>query len=353
MMSRRSAVAGLSAAGLAGPALAAGGGYGVRRLVDRPIIAPGIDARMGANIEGPSLIAAPKWLPNRLGAYYLYFADHKGDYIRLAYADRLEGPWTVHAPGSLQFSQSKLPDKLVGSPEALARVQEIAARRDPKTYEGIPSPLEDASLPHIASPDVHLDEAGQRIVMYYHGLAEFGVQRTRVAVSKDGVNFEALDGPVLGPAYVRVFDHAGWKYAMAMPGQFLRSKDGLTPFEKGPTLFEPNQRHSALLVSGHTLHIFWTRVGDTPERIYASTLDLRPDWMDWKVSAPVEVLRASRPWEGSDLPPTPSLRSAINLAVNQIRDPAIYQESGRIYLLYAVKGEQGLGIAELTLPPGS
>ena len=55
----------------------------------------------GANIEGPSLIRAPDWLPGRLGRYYLYFADHKGDYIRLAYANRLKGPWTVHAPGSL------------------------------------------------------------------------------------------------------------------------------------------------------------------------------------------------------------------------------------------------------------
>jgi len=25
--------------------------------------------------------------------YYLYFADHKGDYIRLAYAEALMGPW--------------------------------------------------------------------------------------------------------------------------------------------------------------------------------------------------------------------------------------------------------------------
>lgn len=350
-MSRRSAMVGLGLAATAGPALAGvDGGYGVRRLVDHPIISPGMDARMGANIEGPSLIAAPKWLPNRLGAYYLYFADHKGDYIRLAYADRLEGPWKIHAPGSLQFSQSKLPPKLIGTPEAEARLKEIAARRNSQDYEGIPSPLEDASLPHVASPDVHVDEQGKRIVMYYHGLAEFGVQRTRVAVSKDGVNFEALDGPTLGPAYMRLFAYGGWTYAMAMPGQFLRSKDGLGPFDKGPALFEVNQRHSAVLVRGDTLHIFWTRVGDAPERIYASTLDLRGDWMGWKVSTPIEVLRAQRSWEGADLPATASLRSAINREVNQIRDPAIFEEKGRTYLLYAVKGEHGIGIAELTLP---
>ena len=27
----------------------------------------------------------------------MYFAHHQGTYIRLAYADRLEEPWTVHA----------------------------------------------------------------------------------------------------------------------------------------------------------------------------------------------------------------------------------------------------------------
>ncbi len=355
MISRRSVVGGLGSAALsaalADEAFAAvGGGGGVRRLVDHPIVAPGMDARMERNIEGPSLIAAPPWLPNRLGAYYLYFADHKGDYIRLAYADRLEGPWKVHTRGSLQFSQSKLPAKLVGTPEAVARAEEIASKRDPKDYAGIPTPLEDASLPHVASPDVHVDEAGKRIIMYYHGLAEFGVQRTRVAVSKDGVNFEALEGPTLGPAYMRLFRYGGWTYAMAMPGQFLRTKDPFAPFEKGPTLFAPDQRHNAVLVRGDTLNIFWTRVGDAPERIYASTLDLRGDWMAWKASEPVEVLRAERPWEGADLPVAPSRRSAINREVNQIRDPAIFEERGHTYLLYAVKGEHGLGIAELTIP---
>jgi hypothetical protein len=31
--------------------------------------------------------------------------------------------------------------------------------------------------------------------------------------------------------------------------------------------------------------------------------------------------------------------------VNQLRDPAVYEESGRTYLLYAVAGESGSGIA--------
>ena len=35
--------------------------------------------------------------------YYLYFAHHKGSYIRLAFADAVAGPWTVYEPGVLSL----------------------------------------------------------------------------------------------------------------------------------------------------------------------------------------------------------------------------------------------------------
>lgn len=351
MMSRRGALAGFGLAMGASPALAAGARYTVRRLVDRPIITPGMDARMGANIEGPSLIRAPDWLPGRMGRYYLYFADHKGDYIRLAYADRLEGPWKIHAPGSLQLAQSGLPTTPPqATAEQLARLQAAGggADRAPPGTPGIPAPIDDATLPHLASPDVHVDEAGRRIVMYFHGLGGLNEQYSKAAVSPDGVNFEPVTGRI-GPTYMRVFRHQGWVYAQAMPGLFLRSKDGFTDWETGPRLFPTNQRHSALLLRGDTLHVFWTRVGDAPESILASTIDISGDWMGWKASEAVVVMRPERPWEGADLPVERSYRSAVFHPVNQLRDPCIYEEDGRVYLLYALKGEGGIGIAELTV----
>ena len=51
---------------------------------------------------------------------------------------------------------------------------------------------------HVASPDVHIDEAKQRLVMYYHGLLPGGYQQTRLATSTDGINFQPRD-PLLGP----------------------------------------------------------------------------------------------------------------------------------------------------------
>lgn len=61
----------------------------------------------------------------------------------------------------------------------------------------------------------------------------------------------------------------------------------------------------------------------------------------------VEVLRPGQEWEGAHLPLAPSYRGAIGLEVSQVRDPAIFEEDSRIYLVYAVKGETGIAIAEL------
>ena len=64
--------------------------------------------------------------------------------------------------------------------------------------------MQELTTPHIASPDVHVDDAGRRIVMYFHGLERFAHQVTRVATSTDGVRFEARP-EILGKTYLRAF----------------------------------------------------------------------------------------------------------------------------------------------------
>ena len=78
----------------------------VERIGEGPIIHSGLHDSIGVNIQGPSLVRVPDWVEAPLGRYYLYFADHKGTYIRLAYADAVEGPWQIYAPGSLQLTQT-------------------------------------------------------------------------------------------------------------------------------------------------------------------------------------------------------------------------------------------------------
>lgn len=313
----------------------------VTRLLDRPIITPDTDPSIGPNIQGPSLIRVPEWVPGRLGKYYVYFADHKGRYIRLAYADDLLGPWRVHVPGSLQLAGSfLLAEPPTGPPEAIETI-----RATPRPAFLPHDLIVEATTPHIASPDVHVDERNRQFVMYYHGLNGLQQQVTRVATSTDGIRFAARP-EILGRTYFRAFAHDGYTYAMAMPGQFYRSRNPLSGFVQGPLLFNPQMRHSALLKRGTTLYVFWTQVGHAPESIMVSTIDLSTDWSTWTATPGVEVLRPERTWEGADAPVVASQRSTAYGHVNQLRDPAVFEEDGRVYLLYAVAGESGIAIAE-------
>ncbi len=301
-------------------------GVMVTRLGDAPLITPAMDARMGGNIQGPSLIKVPDWIADPLGNYYLYFADHRGSYIRMAYADEVTGPWTIYSPGSMKIEDSFFPTTC--PPCSLAPGQQAAL------------------YPHIASPDVHVREDLGQIVMYIHGRGE-GRQFTRAAVSRDGIHFEGREED-LGRPYFRVIEFDGYFYAMSMPGYLYRSRDGLSDFQPGPQFFTSDMRHSALLIHDNFLYVFFTQRGDAPERILLSTIELTDDWNNWRASDPVEVLRPEMNYEGADLPIEPSRGGYIDERVHQLRDPAIYQEGDSIYLLYSVAGESGIAIAEVS-----
>jgi hypothetical protein len=51
------------------------------------------------------------------------------------------------------------------------------------------------------------------------------------------------------------------------------------------------------LKRGKTLYVFWTQVGQVPERILLSAIELSTDWTEWSESAPVEVLRPDPKWD--------------------------------------------------------
>jgi hypothetical protein len=273
----------------------------------------------GGNINGPSLIRVPDWVAEPLGRYYLYFAHHQGKYIRLAYADRIEGPWRIHAPGTL-----KLDDALFINW-------------------------------HVASPDVIVDDERRQLRMYFHGPTESG-QMSFAAFSKNGLSFTPGPEP-LGIYYFRVFRLDDWWYAMARGGWLYRSRDGVTAFEEGPNPFpdvdpqdkwspSPGPRHVAVLVDGGRLQVYYTNIGDSPERILRCTIDATGDWRGWRAAAPEEVLRPEQPWEGADLPLQLSKVGACERE-NALRDPAIFVEDGRTYLLYSVAGEYGIAIAQV------
>ena len=290
------------------------------RLPGNPIITPASSPTLGDNINGPSLIPAPPWVERPLGRYYLYFAHHLGRFIRLAYADKLSGPWKIYEPGTLRLEQA-------------LRCSD-----------------------HIASPDVHVDSLRREILMYFHcpagsaGSVDISQQKTFLATSDDGIRFTA-DTQELGPAYARVFPWQGNYYAIVRGGGLVRSRDRRAPFEPGPVLIPRDSgrllRHAAVDLEGDVLHIYYSRIGDRPERILRSDVRLSGDWSTWRAGTPVTVLRPEREYEGADRPLEVSQPDEARGRVRQLRDPAIYREGGRAYLLYSVAGESGLAIAEL------
>ena len=72
------------------------------------------------------------WYVGHLGKFYLYFADHAGSRIKLAYADKISGPWTLYEGGVL----------------------DLAAFTD--AYD------------HVASPDIFIDYAKNEVRLYFH-----------------------------------------------------------------------------------------------------------------------------------------------------------------------------------------
>jgi hypothetical protein len=285
------------------------------RIGEHAIIVPNMDERMGDNINGPSAMRAPSWLVAPLGKYYLYFADHDGDYIRLAYADELHGPWRIHTPGVLSLERSG--------------------------FAG-----------HIASPDVHVDHERQQIRMYFHGCdagsTEGGEQFTRVAISKDGLNFEA-NPENLGPPYFRAFHKDGAWFALAMPGRVFRSSDGLNDFVEGPNILPLATRHSAIALDGNHATIVYTSVGDNPEHLQGMYADLRGDWDHWRIGESQSLLRPDHDYEGADCEAIPSARGLVTRRERQLRDPALFVDEGTTYLFYAVAGERGIALARLDI----
>lgn len=322
----------------------------VARFATNPLITVTSSPTLGANVNGPTVIRVPDWVEKPLGRYYMYFANHRGDYIRLAYASAVTGPWTVYEPGVWHVRDS-----------ALNRPQPDSAR-----FGGFNT--------HFASPEIFIDPARRRIVLWAHGWFTSGQhwptepraaqqwanengygQFTQGAVSSDGLRFTAQPA-ITRESYIRVFQRGGAFYGMARLGVLLRAPDLLAPFEAGANAFRDSAygtnrvRHVALLPRGDRLHVLFTAIGDAPERILWSTIDMTRDWMEWRASPPIEVMRPDTDYECANLPVAPSAVGDVFEPVRQIRDPHVLEDEGRTYLFYVTCGEQGVAGADITLP---
>jgi hypothetical protein len=318
-----------------------------RRLPQNPLITLDSSPSLGDNINGPSIVRVPDWIERPLGRYYMYFGHHMGAFIRLAYADRIEGPWRIHEPGVVPVAGTAF-------------------------YRPQPDPPENLEnfYTHVASPDVYVDHTNRRLVMWFHGWFTEGRrwpigepaarawaqkngygQYTQAAESQDGLAFEVRP-QITRTSYLRVFPHDRRLYGMARLGLLLRASDTSAAFETGPnpfarTPYAGRVRHVALLQRGATMYVFFTAIGDDPERVMMSTIATAGDWTAWRASKAVEILRPEAPYECPSLPGGPSAAGDVKGPVKQLRDPAVFEENGRAFLFFSFWGVQGIAAAEL------
>lgn len=317
------------------------------RLAANPLLTVAGTPEVGDNINGPSLIRVPDWVRGRLGKYYLYFGHHKGRHIRMAYADRIAGPWKLYQPGMIPVEQT-----------AFFRPQP-----DP-----VPSP--EFFYTHVASPEVFVDNKQKRLVMFFHGMWTNGqtwpsgndeavawarkngyAQYTQSALSTDGLQW-VVQPAISRDSYLRVVNTPSGLIAMARLGLLMRANNLTEAFSRGPNPFDSTSyanrvRHVALLARGAVLHVFFTAIGDAPEHLLHTTIDMRGDWKSWRIGPIHSVLQPEEPYECPTLPVVRSQRGEIDGPAKQMRDPAIFEEDGKVYLLYTICGEQGIAAAEL------
>jgi hypothetical protein len=348
----------------------------VRMNDGKPIITRQMFEQVGApvadgmNINGPSLIKVPEWLKKSgkvvhpEANYYLYFAHHKGKYIRLAWAKNIEGPWHLHAVNKAEGKRGVLD---LGKSSRIDLLSGLSLHK------------------HIASPDVFVDDNSRMIVMYFHaptlvqGKPDVE-QKSFMATSQDGMDFNYISKspktygirPVkLGKSYFRVFKWRNQTYAISSLGLLykepkLASYENIVQSSNGQDLWqlrsEPllstikgieginlEPRHSAVFIRDDKLWVFYTRRGDSPERILLSRIDISDDWLKWKEKYPPhEVLAPQKRWEGLGYSLRPS-KSGASTKEQALRDPYVFEEAGKYYLLYCGAGEEAIGIARLYL----
>lgn len=299
------------------------------------------------NVNGPSVVAMPSWATHwrgdkqRLGRLFMYYGSHSGDAIRLAYADAPEGPWR----------------------EAPAPALTLAA---------LP-----VCVGHIGSADVHLLPAEHRVRMFFHcpynrsavppGSWRVGgraAQLTFAAVSLDGGrSFRLETRTPVAPFYLRAFRMGGtnttWGLAlldMKMQGLLLRAVDGFNfPPNHQVTGSLPRMRHGFVMPmqSGRSALLFFTRVGDAPERIFVATLHVNGTEVVWPPREASSLLLPTAE-EGGGAPVVPSERGGVSSRVHQLRDPAAFRCCGaRTFLFWAFGGEQGIAGGELVCDPAA
>lgn len=229
------------------------------------------------------------------GAFYLYYSGHKSKFISLATSDKIDGDY-----------------KIIG---------DVLNIKQTPCYD------------HIASPDIHV--LNNKIVMYFHGVTRDG-QKTFKATSIDGLKFGNISQTGT-PYYHREFNFNNETFALCKNKNI---DSVLMRFNGSKYVFDRNvlkgARHTSIITE-NDLYIFYTLVGEAPERIYLSK----------NFEKGIEIMRPLHSWEGANMDLIPSKYGMAEGFCNELRDPFVIRDNGKLYLFYTFGGEKGIAVTEL------
>jgi hypothetical protein len=248
--------------------------------------------------------------------------------------------------------------------------------KDTAFYRPQPDPADSPPgvYTHIASPEVYIDEARQRLILWTHGMWTEGqrwpdrrqdaaawvkqhgyAQFTQAAESSDGLTFQVRPAITRQP-YLRVVPVDGRFYGIARLGLLLRASNPLDAFELGGSPFRDSPyagrvRHVTMFEEKGLLHIVFSAIGDAPESILYTTMPMKGDWDTWRIGPVSKILIPEAKYECPELPVEKSQVGEIDRPARQLRDPALFRDEGKLYLFYTFCGEQGIAGAELSFAP--
>lgn len=268
----------------------------------------------------PSVFHAGEHLSEPLAEWYIYYAPHDAPGgINLMYADSLDGPWTQHENNPV-----------------------ISNEWDPYY-----------SVSHVSSPDAFWNEEAGELFLYFHGENH----TSRYATSDDGVTFTYGDTVMTTTqfgrdsteaSYARVFEHpdpeSEWSYGMFFMVNdranvrriaLALSRDGIEWEAQPGWVVEPGSAEGANVSAANLW--FWegqyyVLYGSSAGTIFARTID--PSLTEvGEVAQPLFIPEAVPPQEG---------RAA---------SPEILTVDGRTHLFLEVGGRSSTTIAHAVLDP--
>lgn len=368
----------------------------------------------GVNYNGPSIVKIPSWVATGDRAdpsanYYLYYGHHDGQYIRMAWAASIEGPWTYYrATGDKTAARQRTSTDGRG----VLDFGTLTTQYDMGNTIVVPTY---ASGGHLSSPFIYLDNVNEQFVLLFHARTTWTSttrpragfvtvnQHTMVATSSDGLNFHSVsqggqvghglrESAILAPFYLNPFNIRGRWYGFENQGRLWQSPlsdpFNLTPTTTGQSYhwtqvnsplfddfyfselalsdewtvgtnyyYEPRHTFTRVLDGGDRLEIWYTAKAQIPERIIRAEIitesDDPADWWLRRVNAE-RYLPPATLWENIDKPWIEGQGGSNYNGNPECRDPIVFEDSdSSLYLVYSGGGEQGIGIASLTPSPAT